>query len=374
MAVLSRHIHLTGANLCSLPLTGARGGCNFVLSDFVHTKEKAMNTSSTIYFDSPAGDWNEALPVGNGTLGGMIYGTPYTELIQLNEDSVWHGGAMDRNNPSAREHLPEIRRLIFEGRIREAQELCSHALCGIPEEQRHYEMLANLYLLFDGGKDEITHYRRTLDLSTATAKVSFERGGVKYERTVIASYPDGVLAVRLTADRPGSISFHPVLARGGITWDLLPYQTQTYRHPGYNNAVDRGWTADGDTLCICARCGGEGAVSLCCGVKVVAQGGSVETIGGSVMIKNADSATVYVAADTTFRQADPCASVTERLRKAAQLPWETLLARHTADYRELYDRVSLSLASDDCPAACKPTPQRLEAFRADHSDSGLAEL
>ncbi len=333
-----------------------------------------MKSSSSIFFDRPAADWNEALPVGNGTLGGMIYGTPYTELIQLNEDSVWHGGPMDRNNPSAREHLTEIRRLIFDGCIREAQELCSHALCGIPEEQRHYEMLANLYLLFDGGRDEITGYSRALDLNTATVTVSFVRGGVKYERTVIASYPDGVLAVHLTADRPGSISFHPVLARGGITWDLSPYQTQTYRHPGYNNAVDRVWTVDGDAFCISAQCGGEGAVSLCCGVKIAVQGGTVETIGGSVMVKNADSATVYVAADTTFRRNDPCTSVVERLKKAAQLPWEALLARHVADYRNLYDRISLSLTADDSPAARRSTPERLEAFRKDQSDSGLAIL
>ena len=333
-----------------------------------------MNNSTSIRFDRPAADWNEALPVGNGRLGGMIYGTPYTELIQLNEDSVWHGGPMDRNNPSALEKLSEIRRLIFDGRIREAQELCAHALSGIPEEQRHYEMLANLYLLFDGGKDEITDYRRSLDLCTAAAEVSFVRGGVRYERRVIASYPDGILAIRLTADRPGCISFHPVLARGGITWDLSPGQTQIYRHPGYNNAIDKVWTADGDTLCISARCGGEGAVSLCCGVKVAVQGGTTEVIGCSVMIKNADSATVFVAADTTFRQDDPCASVLERLRNAAQNPWEVILERHIADYRALYDRVRLSLPDDGCASAGKPTPERLEEFRNHRSDNILTEL
>ena len=102
------------------------------------------STADTIVFDAPAKVWEEALPVGNGKLGGMVFGLPYTERIQLNEDSVWYGGPQDRNNPSALEKLPEIRRLIFEGKIREAEELCSFALCGIPEEQRHYEPLGNL--------------------------------------------------------------------------------------------------------------------------------------------------------------------------------------------------------------------------------------
>ena len=198
-----------------------------------------MNTSNTIWFDHPADNWNEALPTGNGRLGGMVYGTPYTELIQLNEDSVWHGGPMDRNNPDALKYLPKIRSLIFDGRIREAQELCAFALSGIPEEQRHYEPLGNLYLLFEGGRDEILEYRRCIDLTTATAEVSFLREGVRYRRQTIVSYPDGVMAVHLTADKTGSISFHPVLTRGDITWDLSPYQEQIYRRPGYSKYVDR---------------------------------------------------------------------------------------------------------------------------------------
>lgn len=333
-----------------------------------------MNTSNTIWFDRPAQDWNEALPVGNGRLGGMVYGTPYTELIQLNEDSVWHGGPMDRNNPSALEKLPEIRRLIFEGRIREAQELCALALCGVPEEQRHYEPLGNLYLLFDGGKDEITDYRRSLDLEAGSADVSFLRCGVRYARKTIVSYPDGVMAIRLTADRPGSLSFQPVLARGGITWDLSPYQTQEYRHPGYSQFVDRCWIAEKNTVCISARCGGEGAVSLCCGVTVSVQGGTVEAIGSSLIIRDADSATVLLAADTTFREREPEKTVLQRLAKAAALSWEQLYERHLADYGALFGRVRLTLAKDSCAAAGLPTPQRLEAFREHGQDHGLVEL
>ena len=103
-----------------------------------------------LVFDEPAKCWEEALPVGNGRLGGMVFGLPVTERIQLNEDSVWSGGPMDRNNPSAREYLPKIRKLIFEGKISEAEELCTFALSGIPEEERHYETLGNLFIEFSG--------------------------------------------------------------------------------------------------------------------------------------------------------------------------------------------------------------------------------
>ena len=126
-----------------------------------------------ITFDSPAEDWNEALPVGNGKLGGMVFGNPHTERIQLNEDSVWFGGMQDRLNPSAREKLPEIRKLIFEGRIREAEELCAFALSAIPEEQRHYEPLGNLYIEFMGRETEFEDYKRELDISRAVAYTEF---------------------------------------------------------------------------------------------------------------------------------------------------------------------------------------------------------
>ena len=108
---------------------------------------------NTIGFDAPAASWEEALPIGNGKLGGMVFGLPFTERIQLNEDSVWYGGPQNRINPSAKEYLPKIRKLILCGKIREAQELCTFALSGLPEEQRHYEPLGNLYIEFDRSEE-----------------------------------------------------------------------------------------------------------------------------------------------------------------------------------------------------------------------------
>ena len=116
--------------------------------------------SSILSFGNPASDWNEAFPIGNGKLGAMIFGGVSTELLQLNEDSVWYGGPKDRVNPSAKEKLPLIRKAIDEGRISDAQDLCALALSGMPDTQSHYETLCNLYILFDNNDEEFTDYIR----------------------------------------------------------------------------------------------------------------------------------------------------------------------------------------------------------------------
>ena len=302
-----------------------------------------MKSNTTICFNTPAANWNEALPLGNGRLGAMVYGTPYTECIRLNEDSVWYGGPQDRNNKSAKENLPKIRELIFEGRIKEAQDLCALALSGTPENQRHYEPLGNLYLLFDGENTEITDYYRELDIADAVAVTTYKKDGVTYTRQYITSYPKGVMAVHLTADKPGAISFHTQLSRGDMTWDLSSYETQVYRHPGFNSLCDRNEVISEDTSVMTAVCGGKGAVELFSAIKVVAEGGTMQGIGSSIVVKNADSATILFAADTTFWENEPQESVLARLEKAAECTWEELYDEHVKDYRALFDRVRLEV-------------------------------
>ena len=199
---------------------------------------RQVESNLKLWYDSPANVWEEALPIGNGTLGGMVFGKPYVETIQLNEDSIWYGGPIDRNNPSALPNLNRIRELIFEGKINEAQELCSFALSGIPENQRHYEPLGNLYLLFEGQKEEYHSYRRELDLLESVVHISYEMNGVGYKRDIFASYPDQVCVIHLTASEEVKLNFHTQLARGHLTWDYDPYQTRIFRHPDYNNFID----------------------------------------------------------------------------------------------------------------------------------------
>lgn len=306
-----------------------------------------MDSVTKISFEKPAGSWEEALPVGNGRLGGMVFGLPYTERIQLNEDSVWYGGKQDRINPSAREKLPEIRKLIFEGRIREAQELASFALSGTPEEQRHYEPLGNLFIEFMGREKEYSDYYRELDIGRAVAFTRFKMNGVTYTREVIASYPANAMIVHLKADIPGSISFHAQLGRGLEPWEQLPYQTQAIRRQCYNVYSDSIRALHGNIQLMEAAAGGKGGVNIACGIKLMPIGGRTETIGNTILVEQADEAMIILAADTTYRVKDPVESVIERLERVAKYSWSELLFEHIADYQSLFNRVKLEIEGQD---------------------------
>lgn len=300
-----------------------------------------------ITFDSPAEDWNEALPVGNGKLGGMIFGNPHTERIQLNEDSVWFGGMQDRLNPSAREKLPEIRKLIFEGRIREAEELCAFALSAIPEEQRHYEPLGNLYIEFMGRETEFEDYKRELDISRAVASTEFVMNGVRYFREVIVSYPRNAMLIHLSADKPGSLSFHAQLGRGGKPWENSPYELQTIRHQCYNTYTDSVRVLPGNIQFMEAVAGGKDGVGIAAATKVIPTGGTKEVIGNNIIIRDADEALIILAADTTFREEKPVMSVLQRLEDTAVFTWDELLREHIDDYKSLFDRVTLEIEGQE---------------------------
>ena len=300
-----------------------------------------------IEFDKPASNWNEALPVGNGRLGGMVFGNPYIERIQLNEDSVWFGGKQDRINPSAKEKLPEIRRLIFEGKISEAEELCSFALSGTPEEQRHYECLGNLYIEFMGKETEYSDYTRSLDISRAVATTEFNMNGVRFKREVITSFPDNIMAIHLTANKKGSLSFHAQLGRGFAPWEDRPYEMLTIRRQNYNHYVDSIKALPGNIQLMEATSGGKGSISSATAIKVIPTGGTCETIGNSIIIREADEALILLAADTTFREADPVASVLGRLDDVSKFSWTEIFLKHIEDYQSLYNRVTLDIEGQE---------------------------
>ena len=160
----------------------------------------------SLWYRQPATNWVEALPIGNGRLGAMIFGGAEREHLQLNEDTLWAGRPYDPNNPNARAALPEVRRLIFAGKYAEAQALVGSNMMARPLRQMPYETLGDLWLNFPGA-DGITDYRRELDLDTAVARVTYTRNGVRFTREMFTSPVDQIIVVRLTADKPGQISF-----------------------------------------------------------------------------------------------------------------------------------------------------------------------
>lgn len=173
--------------------------------------------TKNIWFNQPAGTWEEALPIGNGTLGGMIFGKRQIERIQLNEDSLWYGGPMQRNNPQALESLSQIRSLIFDGKIREAEELAADTLVGVPDGQRHYEPLGDFYIAMDHSEHEPNGYQRHLDLEQGKVNVHYTADQSIYSRDYFASYPDQVLVVHLKSSVPGKLSFSTVFGRGACS-------------------------------------------------------------------------------------------------------------------------------------------------------------
>ncbi|MEF3304446.1 glycoside hydrolase family 95 protein [Paenibacillus sp. GYB003] len=309
-----------------------------------------------LWYRKPAAEWNEALPIGNGRLGGMVFGIPDRERIQLNEDSVWYGGPADRNNPDALEHLPAIRRLILDGRLGEAHRLAAMALSGTPESQRHYMPLGELSLQLDhAGYGD---YRRELDLAAGVVAVSYTAGGVRHTREYFSSYPDRVLVVRLAADRKGSISFAARLTRG----------KQRY--------VDELRSSGGRMLVMKGHCGGRGGSDFCAVLAAYPEGGSVRTIGEHLLVEGADRVTLLLAAETTFRRADPEAECMRTVREASAKTYDALRGSHVADVSAPIGRVRLDIrGSDDAAAAAElPTDERLERVREGGEDSGLVSL
>src|SRR5271157_2708243 len=165
-----------------------------------------------LWYTHSAQRWGDALPVGNGRLGGMVFGGIAKERIQLNEDTVWNGKKRDRINPAALKALPEVRRLLFEGKPREAEALEEQKMMGIPNRQPPYQPLGDLNIEFSG-QDNAVDYRRELELATGIVGVTYRIGNANYTREVFSSAPDQVLVVRLTCDQPGRLSFLATLTR-----------------------------------------------------------------------------------------------------------------------------------------------------------------
>lgn len=209
MSELSRRHVLAVAGASAAATALSTGVAQAAIGAADTTARSATGTGThpmRLWYQAPAAEWLEALPVGNGRIGAMVFGGTDTERLQLNEDSVWAGGPHDYIRPGAGEHLDEIRRLVVEEKWNQAQRLIDTKFIGSPSEQVAYQVLGDLELAFTG-TGEVTDYERELDLETAVARTSYTRGGVRHVREVFASTPDQVVVVRMTTDTPGSIGF-----------------------------------------------------------------------------------------------------------------------------------------------------------------------
>lgn len=316
-----------------------------------------MTDSLQLWYQRPAENWEEALPIGSGRFGGMIFGRTVEERLQLNEDSIWSGGPMNRNNPDALEYLAEVRRLLADGRLSQAERLAAMALSGTPECQRHYEPLGDLWIEIGHEEAEVSDYRRELDLKNGTATVSYQWRGERHEREHFASYPDGVIAVRLSADHSNAVSFRLRFTRG------------------HQRFLDSLRTEPDGLLVMKAGLGGADGINVCSMIGVQTKGGRIRSIGEFLVVEDADEAVIFIAAATTYRHENTEAVCRETIRSARTRGYAELRERHIADYSSLFGRVELRLGNGEgSAAAALPTDERLAAVRGGFEDKGLSAL
>jgi alpha-L-fucosidase 2 len=330
----------------------------------------------TLSYPTPARCWEEALPVGNGRLGGMVFGGVSAERIQLNEDTFWSGGPRQWDNPQAAQHLAEVRRLIFAGQFVEADAICQKMQGPFNQS---YQPLGDLYIDMPG-LETCTDYVRTLDLDRAVATTCFRANGVLFTREVWSSFPDQVLVVRLTASQPGQLNFNVHLeslqrfiVRAAATDLILSGRGPIQVEPSYLGDVP-------DAVVYDDRPNGEGMrfeIHLC----VINGGGQVSTDGSALWVEGADAVTLLVSAATSFngferlpgsQGRDPAPLAAAALQAACVHPYPDLLARHLVDHQALFRRVTLDLGPAH-PGSDLPTDERVRRF-AQTQDPALAVL
>ena len=349
---------------------------------------------SKLWYGKPATEWEEALPLGNGRIGAMVYGIPDKEHIQVNEESIWYGGPVNRNNPDLKKYLPEIRELIFKGEISKAERLMFLAMSGCPNSAHPSQTLGDIILEFEG-LGEVTDYKRELDLEKALCTVSFVSDGVAYEREYFVSKPADCMLIRIKADKPGSIRLWAGLER----WKFFD-----------------GICGDGEKEIYLYGNLGRGSHEFAMKLHAQCSGGSMKTIGERLVIEGADEVVLTFTTDTTYHytKEEKDAAVAEYLEQGLRLPemagmeeksayeiaelkmqqglqtllcknmhacimrskqkdFDKLLEEHIADYTSLFGRMEFVL--EGMAEYDKiPTDERLKAAEAGKVDVGLSKL
>ena len=344
--------------LCALCVLGASTSVTSVGST---SQPSRSGQDLRLWYQQPAANWNEALPIGNGRLGAMVFGGIAAEHLQLNEDTVWAGEKRDRMNPAGPAAVKEVRRLLAEGKAAEAEALADKAIIATPRRMPPYQPLGDLTIDFDGPSAS-REYRRELDLSTAIARVRYTVDGTTFTREIFSSAPDQAIVVRLTKSGPAPLSFSASLSRvrdavsRAAGPDRMLMEGQAIVDPASNRYPDE------------RKVGVRFAAML----QVSAQGGQTGVEDNRLVVRGADAATLMLTAATTIRAADPAAAARQALTAAAAKSIAQLRAAHVADYQKLFGRSTLTLSSATPPAG--PTDERLRAVAAGQTDSHLIAL
>lgn len=299
---------------------------------------------------APLDHWTEALPVGNGRIGAMVFGGVAKERIQLNESTLWSDEDKDRKNPGAAKAVPEIRRLLLSGHIGEAEKLAQTNMISIPPKLPNYETLGDLHLEFPDSAPVVS-YRRELDLATGVVRIDYSAGGVHYTREIFASAPDEALVIRLSADKPGAISLQATLSR--------PQDALTQ--------------VSGNRLIMTSSPERKGSIRFRTELEVLPQGGQLQGKGDLLSIEKANSVVLILAAGTTMDRKNLEEDCEAELARATK-PYEQLRARAIADHAKYFDRLHLQLGHSNEELSRLPTDERLAKAAAGADDPDLYNL
>ena len=308
--------------------------------------------------DAATAEWVKALPIANGRLGAMIFGGVVNERLQLNEDTLWAGGPYDPVNPDAHDALPELRRLLFAGNYADAVKLTTAKVMAKPLRQMPYETIGNLMLTFPE-VSSVENYRRDLNLDTAIAHVEYKSGGVQYTREVFSSPVDQVIVVHLTASQPGKIFFRA---------EMNTPQKATVTAESPATLVMKGVNGDAP--------GVKGALTFEARVRVLAQGGKTSPDGNAVAVNGATSATLLIAANTSYKSykditGNPHELAAKTIAAAEKKPLTAMRDAHIKEHQRLFRRVNLDLGNS--AASKRPTDERIKDFSSG-GDPQLATL
>jgi alpha-L-fucosidase 2 len=300
-----------------------------------------------LWYDHPATQWVEALPIGNGRLGAMVFGDPCKEIIQLNENTVWAGQPNRNDNPEAKDALPEVRKLIFEGKYNEAQDLVNRKFISKTSHGMPYQTVGNLELFFPGHENYSDYYRE-LDLEKALTTSRYRVNGINYTTEVFASYPDQVIIVRIFGDKTGVVNFSATMTRPSKS---------NITTKGNDELILSGITGDHESV--------KGAVQFVADLKILTYGGAVSAKETSLQVSDADTATIYISIASNFiNYNDISGNASQKasayLHNALKKEYEQIRNHHIKDYQHYFKRVNLDLGvSDD---AKNPTDFRLKQF------------
>lgn len=322
-----------------------------------------------ICFREEAKDWNEALPIGNGFLGAMVFGKIGTERLQINEDSVWTGSFMERVNPDARENYPKVRELLLNGEIEQAELLAERSMYATYPHMRHYQTLGDVWIDFykqrgktifkkdQGGLLSVQHesvevqtYNRELDISRAVGKIQYESEKGKYEREFFASNPDHIIVYQMKSIDGELLNFDLSLTR------------KDNRSGRGSSFCDGTEVLDGNKIRLYGKQGGDHGIAFELLVQVRTKNGKISRMGSHLLVEDAKEATLFITARTSFRSEHPLQWCMDVLSNAEKESYGTLQERHRKDYLSYYEKSNLKLNYKDSYEHLT-TPERLEQMR-----------